>query len=320
MPGSPLSPFPLLVALLAGASAAVAPPEAPRTVAPAPSPYTEVPLVEDSGRLLVPVRIAGHDSLVFILDTAAGGSVISPGTRDRLGIDPAAGETVQVSGASGVAGFLRVPLPPVSVGGEEVAGLSAVVTEMARFRHSAGPAYAGILGNDFLRAFDVEVDVPAGRLRLWRHGRGAAPVPRDAPAAVANLSSIPGFVMFDVAVGDTTARAILDSGARRSILNWRAAAGAGVSRGTPGMQVERAAGGMSGDTVESHRYRFERVGVGGLRFPELEMRISDLPVFRSVGLAERPAMIVGVDVMRTCRVFISYSEGRVHLCGSPAAA
>lgn len=309
--------LPLLAAALA---VAVAPPRAPAAT-PARAAFAEVPLVYDSGRILVPVRVGAHDSLVFILDTAGGGSVVSPETAARLGIAPDAGSTVEVMGASGPVTLRSVPLPPVSVGGEVVSGLAAVVAETARFRRSAGPAYAGVLGNDFLRAFDVEVDVPAGRLRLWRHGAGAAaPMPGAAPASVANVTSVPGFVMFDVAVGDSTARAILDSGAHLSTLNWRAAAGTGVTRGTAGMRVTRAAAGMSGDPVESHLYRFDRVGVAGLRLPALEMRISDLPVFGAVGLGDRPAMLLGADLLRTCRVFISYSTRRVHLCGAPAAA
>jgi pimeloyl-ACP methyl ester carboxylesterase/predicted aspartyl protease len=300
------------------AAAALAAP-APAPVA-APARYTEVPLAWDSGRVLVKASIGGHDSLVFILDTAGGGSVVSPETVARLGIAAGAGDSVQVMGASGAVRLRRVPLPAVSVGGQEVRGITAVVAETGRFRRSAGPAYAGVLGNDFLRAFDVEVDVPAGRLRLWRRGEGSAPRPGAAPASVANLSPLPGFVMFDVAVGDSTVRAILDSGASLSTLNWRAAAGAGVTRATAGMRVSRAAAGMSGDTVESHHFRFDRVGVAGLRFPPLEMRISDLPVFAALGLGGRPTMLLGADLLRTCRVFISYTERRVHLCGAPAAA
>lgn len=311
--------LPLLgAALLAALSGAPASPAPPTPAAAAP--YAEVPLVYDSGRVLVTARVGAADSLVFILDTAGGGSVVSPETVARLGIAAGAGDSVQVMGASGAVRLRRVSLPTVSLGRAAVGGITAVVAETARFRRSAGPAYAGVLGNDFLRAFDVEMDVPAGRLRLWRHDAGAAPRPGAVPASVANLAPIPGFVMFDVVVGDSTARAILDSGAHLSTLNWRAAAGAGVTRATPGMRVTRTAVGMSGDTVESRLFRFDRVGVEGLRFPPLEMRISDLPVFAALGLDGRPTMLVGADLLRTCRVFISYSERRVHLCGAPAAA
>jgi hypothetical protein len=56
-----------------------------------------------------------------------------------------------------------------------------------------------------------------------------------------------------------------------------------------------------------------------LRFPPLEMSISDLPVFQGLGFGERPAMLLGADLLRECRVFISYSQRRVHLCGDAAA-
>jgi hypothetical protein len=49
------------------------------------------------------------------------------------------------------------------------------------------------------------------------------------------------------------------------------------------------------------------------------MSIADLPVFQAMGFAERPAMLLGADLLRECRVFISYSQRRVHLCGDAAA-
>jgi len=295
-------------------------PGTPPTHLPASAPYAVTPLVEDSGRILVRVSIAGQDSLVFILDTAAQGSVISPETRDLLGLDPASGQEQQVRGASGLTTLIRMVLPPVTVAGETVEGLNAVVTDMAPFRRSPGPPYAGVLGANFLLHFDVEIDVPGGLLRLWRHREGSAPpTPPRAPANLANLAEIQGFVAFDVVVGDTVARAILDSGAHTSTLNWLAAAGAGVTRESPGLVVSHSAVGISGDTVETHRHRFDEVAVEGLRFPPLDMGISDLPIFQAMGGGERPAMLLGADFLRECRVFISYTQRRLHLCGDAAA-
>jgi predicted aspartyl protease len=317
---APLLALPLLAAALAGTALAAPRTEAPPASLPVAAPYAEAPLVEDNGRILVRVSIAGHDSLVFLLDTAAQEGAISPETRDLLGLDPASGQTMNVRGASGPTTLTRMPLPPVTVAGETVDGLNAVVLDMARARRSAGPPYAGILGADFLRRFDVEIDVPGGRLRLWRHREGSAPpVPPRAPANLANIAEVQGFVAFDVAVGDAVARAILDSGAHTSTLNWRAAAEAGVTRESPGLVVSGSVAGLSGDAVETHRHRVDAVGVEGFRFPPLEMSITDLPIFQAIGFGERPAMLLGADLLRECRVFISYSQRRVHLCGDAAA-
>ncbi len=234
------------------------------------APYAEAQLVEDNGRILVQVSIAGHDSLIFILDTAAQGGVISPETRDLLGLDPASGQDQQVMGASGPTILTRMPLPPVTLAGETVDGLNAVVVDMTPFRRSPGPAN------------------------------------------LSNLAEVQGFVMFDVAVGDTIARAILDSGAHTSALNWLAAAGVGVTRETPGLLESSPAGGISGDIVETYSHRIDGIGVEGLHFPPLEISILNLP------FGERPMMLLGADFLRECRVFISHSQQRVHLCGDAA--
>jgi hypothetical protein len=92
-----------------------------------------------------------------------------------------------------------------------------------------------------------------------------------------------------------------------------------VTRETPGLEASRLAGGISGDTVEVHYHRFDGVGVEELRFPPLEMRIADLPVYQALGFGARAAMLLGADFLRECRVFISHSQRRVHLCGDAAA-
>jgi predicted aspartyl protease len=322
---APLLALPLLAATLACTAVAAPRAEAlpanlPVSASWAETPWAETPLAEDNGRILVRVSIGGQDSLIFILDTAAQGGVISPETRDLLGLDPASAEAVNVRGASGATTLTRMRLPPVAVAGETVDGLRAVVMDMARYRRSEGPPYAGILGADFLRHFDVELDVPGGRMRLWRHREGSAPpAPPRAPANLDNVAPVDGFVAFDVAVGTGVARAILDSGAPTSTLNWHAAAAMGVTRASPGLAASRSAAGVSGDFVETHRHRIDGIGVEELRFPPLEMSISDLPVFQALGFGERPAMLLGADLLRECRVFISYSQRRVHLCGDAAA-
>jgi hypothetical protein len=299
-------------------------PGTPPGIQPAPLPasatYAETPLVEDNGRILVRVSIAGHDSLAFILDTAAQGSVISPETRDLLGLDPDSGQTMNVMGASGPTTLTLMKLPPVTVAGETMDEMNAVVMDMTPYRRSPGPPYAGILGINYLQHFDVEIDVPDRRLRLWRHREGSAPpAPPRAPANLDNLAAVQGFVTFDVGVGDTVARAILDSGAHTSMLNWHAAGAAGVTRETPGLVVGKSIVGISGDTFESHSHRFDGVTAEDLSFPPLEMNITDLPIFQAMGFGERPAMLFGADLLRECRVFISYSQRRVHLCGDAAA-
>jgi hypothetical protein len=296
-------------------------PFAPLPASPAyTDSYAETPLVEDNGRILVQVSIAGHDSLIFILNTAAQGSVISPETRDLLGLDPESGQTMNVMGASGPTTLTLMTLPPVTVAGETRDEMNAVVMDMTPYRRSPGPPYAGILGINFLQHFDVEIDVPDSRLRLWRHREGSAsPAPPTAPANLDNLAAVQGFVTFDVEVGDTVARAILDSGAHTSMINWHAAGAAGVTRETPGLVVGQSVVGISGDTFESHSQRFDGVTAEELRFPPLDMNITDLPIFQAMGFGERPAMLFGADFLRECRVFISYSQKRVHLCGDAAA-
>jgi hypothetical protein len=290
--------------LAAGAQAPASPP-APATV----------PLSLIGNRLVVPVQIEGVGVRHFILDTAAGVSVVSMPLRDEIAPDPATVRQARVPGGGGVRIMEFIPLPPVRVGGDRVPGLQAVVADMTPFGSREGSPLDGILGVDVLRRYDVEIDLGAGRVRLHSHDGDAAARFSSPRPPVAFASQVPGFVEFRAEVGGQPVHAILDSGAPVSILNWRAAGLAGVTPQSPGVRVrEEGSTGLDGRRIQTHLYVFDRVRVGGSLMPATEMRVADLPVFGTLGVGDVPAMLVGADLFRACAVLISYSTGNLHVC------
>ena len=49
----------------------------------------------------------------------------------------------------------------------------------------------------------------------------------------------------------------------------------------------------------------------GWQHPAMEVRISELPVFKAIGLEQRPALILGADAMRGSQVDISAGAARI---------
>ncbi|MEM6782291.1 MAG: retropepsin-like aspartic protease [Bacteroidota bacterium] len=279
---------------------------------PSDTTFTEVTLVRDGAYALVPVRIGALDSLLFILDTAASASVLSPDTRDALGFTEDDGGIAQVLGASGPTEYQLLELDALTVGTRTVRTLRVAVIDLERFRQSEIP-YAGILGNDVLRQFDVEYNWPESRLGLYEKGTLPEVRLNDFTPVPFAGGGFGGFVSFDAALADASARVIVDTGAGTSVFNAAAAALEGAIPGTEGVQrQDEATRGLGDEETETYRYTFSDFGVGDVMFEPREVRIADLPVFRVLGLSDQPAVILGNDVLGQRPLFLLYSTGTAY--------
>jgi predicted aspartyl protease len=273
----------------------------------------EVPLWLENGRLVVPVQVDGLDSLRFILDTAAESSAVTRALAERLAVDPSRLRRMRVVGVGGTRVMTSVALRSLSVGGGAVAGVRAIVVEGSALGGDGG--FDGLLGNDVLRGYDVEIDVAGGRLRL--HGAsGAGELPGGRSSTTLPMKAArSGFVAFDATLAGGAVHAILDTGAPVSLVNWRAAALAGVSPETRGLRERRSGtAGLDGVSLVTHEHWFDGLALGATRFPASVLRIADLPLFEVAGVAAEPAMLIGVDLLRACVMILSYSTRTVRLC------
>jgi predicted aspartyl protease len=269
----------------------------------------------EAGRLVVPVEVDGVDSLRFILDTAAESSAITAEVAERLGPDASRVHRMRVLGAGGARIMTSLSLRTLALGGATVHGVRAIVIDGRML--DANGRYDGLLGNDVLRRYDVVIDAPGGVLRLYEPGSAAA-AGALLPVSLPMKPGREGFVSFDATIGGSPVHAILDSGTPVSLLNWRAAALAGISRETRGLR-ERPGGtaGIDGVSTATHEHRLEGVSFGGAPFQALTLRIADLPLFRVAGAASSPAMLVGVDLLGRCPLLLSYSTLTVYACARP---
>ncbi len=110
-------------------------------------------------RIVLPVDSRGHfmtqgaingRSVNFMLDTGATAVALSLADAQRIGLDYAKGQPVQVSTANGVAGGWRVKLSSVRVGDVEVYDVDAIVSQQ--------PMPFVLLGNSFINRFSMRRD------------------------------------------------------------------------------------------------------------------------------------------------------------------
>jgi predicted aspartyl protease len=272
----------------------------------------DAPLRLENGRIVVPVVVDGIPAR-FIVDTAAENSAIARALAERLDLDGSRVGRIRVIGVGGTRIMPVVALRTLVLAGAVVEDIRAVVVDGGLLGGDGG--YDGLLGNDFLRRFDVEIDGPAGRIRLYTSAN------RDAGALGADLTAVPmtgmreGFVAFDAALSGSRVHAILDTGTPVSLVNWKAAALGGVSADTRGVRTRRGGtAGLDGASMETHLFTFDGLALGPTTFPRTTLRIGDLPLFAVAGVSDEPAMLVGVDLLRTCRVILAYGTRTLHLC------
>jgi aspartyl protease family protein len=111
---------------------------------------TRIVLPADSrGHFMAQGAINGR-SVNFMLDTGATAVALSLADAQRIGLDYAKGQPVQINTANGVAGGWRVKLSSVRVGDVEVYDVDAIVSQQ--------PMPFVLLGNSFINRFSMRRD------------------------------------------------------------------------------------------------------------------------------------------------------------------
>ncbi|KAI8474268.1 MAG: hypothetical protein J3K34DRAFT_408000 [Monoraphidium minutum] len=297
--------------------------------------------------LLAQLTIKGKGPYDFMVDSGLTAELITPHLQEVLGIQGgntrvsglgaggsvSAGQLVPLEGAALCCGEFpayggaELPLPP----------LNAVVTAFPQ--EHLDPEHdpvEGMLGMEMLSLFDADFDFPAGRLRLYRPGEGAAAAAEagliEVPAAVINESGLlairatsPG------APSPQPFTAILDCGASFSAINWAAAGLVGLpARGDRAYQrgPQIYSVGVDGRPAPypTHPLTLTFKGdaskdprTGGLSFAPppagwrpwdaVDAAVGDLPVFGQLlgdpgASFKGPAVLVGLDVLSQRRTML----------------
>ncbi len=277
-------------------------------------PLATVPLEVAGARLLLPMTVNG-EAATFQLDTGAERSLATPQGVRRLGLARDRWVSSTVMGIGGIERRSVADPSSLTLGGLALRRRNALrdrTLGVADLSDAQGndPAIDGLLGRDFLSAFDVVVDVPARSLTLWQvRGCAGRFLPwQTAYDAIGALPAYGNALVLAVQADGTPLRALPDTGASDTLLTASGMGRLGVDGG-------RLAG-SGGVTVA------RTGGVGRLSRPVWPMRLSRLMVgsdeqrdVRVLGSALRVAPIVdillGADWFRTRRVWLSYATGQV---------
>jgi predicted aspartyl protease len=284
-----------------GASAEPSTPEACQHL------VARVPLRNDAGFINAPASLNGHAARM-IVDTGSEGSLVSPEAMALFDMraDPERRTVVQGTGGEGrlvpnaIIHSLRIgglEFGPVSVPVEALPAIPALV-----------PAIEGLVGADLLSRYDVEFSVAEGWMAFWSPATAACSGPagwRYLYRAVPLDMTPRKRLMASVELDGHTLHALLDSGARSTIVSNDAAHRAGVAAATLAGDPGGLAAGLDGRGQVYHWHRFQKLRVGQ------EEEIA--PVLTVSPVHDAADMLLGADWFMTHRVWISYATRSLYL-------
>jgi|CXWL01.1.fsa_nt_gi predicted aspartyl protease len=273
-------------------------------------PLLITPITLDrSDRMTLPVTIAGQGPFNFVVDTGAERTVLSRELAAQLGLQ-GAGQARVVGLAEAVMADLY-HLDNIAV--RDVTLASGTVPTFDQF-DIGGP---GLIGIDSLENHKVVIDFVAGRMdiRPSERARGRsreADFDRDAIVVVARRRA-GRMILSNATIGGQRIDIIIDTGAQSSIGNL--ALQRLVLRSQRQVRTGLVPGelrSVTGAALTVERGIIEHIAVNGVEFVNLPIAYADSPAFAALDLEQRPALFLGMDMLRLFdRIAVDFTNRRV---------
>ena len=255
-------------------------------------------------RPIVHVTLNGQDAL-FLVDTGAFASALSPAAADRYHIHVSSRGSVGIEGIGGSAFAQVAQVEAVQFGGASFYDQRFLVVD------GVDRDVAGVLGQDVLGQADAEYDFANGLMRLVRpKGCGGADVLSywtDRPSVLDALPTAP-FARAVSAQGEINGQKVrvgLDSGSAYSDMTLKAAARAGVTPASPDVAPARPTTGITGRPAPTWSAPFERFALGPEAVLHTRLRITQT----NLGGAD---LLLGADFFLAHRIYVSRLQRRIY--------
>jgi len=243
------------------------------------------------GRILVPAMINGQGPFRLIVDTGASYSSVSPELAQRLGLQSSDEYPFLVNGITGSARAPSVPIDHLQAGDLHLRSLRLPVIW--------SPIMAGadgILGAAGLKEERIMVEFKRNRVTILRSQRGMAPRGFQRVHATVMES---GLMTVEVRVGGVRAIAVVDTGAERSLGNQALRDALRHWQNTRKAPVFTDVFGSTEEIARGERGLAPTITLGPLQLLDVDVIYGDFHIFDVWKMRDRPAMILGMDVLGT---------------------
>ena len=261
-------------------------------------------------RMTVPVTVNGSGPFRFVVDSGADRSVVGARLSRRLALP--AGETVMMHGIAGSNLVRTAAVDRIAVGNSVVDHISAPV--LAEGNLGAD----GLLGIDALAGQRLMLDFEAETITLEDARRPMVGQPGDIVVVARRRRG--QLILTQARAGGVPVEAVIDTGAEVTVGNSALRAKLFAGRRLPKVRPVQLIS-VTGATVTADLVILPQVRLGGLMLEQVPVAFADVPPFRLFDLAERPALLLGTDLMASFRrVSLDFRARKVRFqlrqCGS----
>lgn len=265
----------------------------------------------DQGRLTVDVYLNGAGPFSFLVDTAATRSAVSQRIASKL--DLADAGNAEVHDTHGRARVHLVHVDRLRIGNRVVANLTIPVLR------SEDIGADGILGFDSFQGQRVSIDARRSQITITP---AKDALPDSKQFVIRHISAVSHraqMFITDADIDGQPVTVVVDSGASSSVINQRMKKMLG-RRGRPIAGLRATLISATGSERPVEAMTLERLRVGEFLITDAPVAIADLDVFAELGLTDRPAMLLGMNLLKTFdRVDLDFQRRRVSFVVRPDA-
>ena len=267
----------------------------------------ELPVTMVDMQPMTDARINGQD-VRFVVDSGAFYSVISPGRARELNLKPEPLPGWMMRGINGDTPMSLVTVKTFTISGVDLPHIEFVVA-------GSEVGGVGVIGQNLLGLVDAEYDLPHGTIRLMK-AKGCGNTNMAYWSVGTNkIVSVVELAEYDRANAHTVGtvwlngakiRATFDTGAHDSVLSMAAAARAGITPDSPGVQPGGMIVGFGRKLVRTWIAPFDDFKVGeGETISRGRIRFGEI--------AGDTDMLLGADFFIAHRIYVSNSQRRLYL-------
>jgi hypothetical protein len=166
---------------------------------------------------------------------------------------------------------------------------------------------AGAVGNDLMDGTITVFDFPCKRVEIHAKPFDVSRLlTRSARKISAGSVQNGTQLTLPVRVGGVEGTAVLDTGSSDTRINANFARAAGIDPASREFRDAEPIFGVNSKAMPSRKGPIGTVIFAGISEPGAEARVMDLPVFKEWGIADAPAMILGLDLMQGHRLIYDH--------------
>ncbi|MBP0492243.1 retropepsin-like aspartic protease [Roseomonas indoligenes] len=254
-----------------------------------------------AGPLPIVLAQANGAALAFVLDTGSNLTLLRPEAAVALGLSMDPDRSTPITGVGGTSRMPNAVMRHFQIGRRVFQNLSVPVAPGSEDEGGI----AGIVGADLLRQGALELDLAAGRAVLHDSpGCIAAPPPWPAEAIPAEVTG-EGLVVIPLRLNGRPARALLDTGAVRTVLRQDRITDFGIPASALGAPAAGTVFGTGGEAAAFRIHEGATLKLGEYTTAAMPIVIAPLPPSLPVDL------VLGQDILGTRRLLLSYAARRL---------